>query len=310
MIFGFEQVKNKPLFSRNLSKWGSLQRVESREFSYLLVPAPFADGAQKSRHRGFQDVWGQMKTAAEQNGFDIIDRQDNPFAESLNTREYFDTPDFALRNKGFLIRVATDYVDGDPKNTCTMVVKESSADDFQRVFQSTLEIDPSFTGVTGIEENVYINRAFELDNSLEIAKKVTLEPGTLGDRTLGDFGKVIPQLLEQGLPAATALSRHMTYSYDVKPGHVVLTPSCKARIKLELWTREPNAHPFVGDLSFEVMTDPYDDMADVHTQAEQFSLTVLGQHCREIAFSDAARWGGSKTRLLLGLPDTVGDTHE
>jgi hypothetical protein len=62
------------------------------------------------------------------------------------------------------------------------------------------------------------------------------------------------------------------------------------------------------------MTDRYDDMAEVHTQAEQFSLSVLGQHCTAIAFPDAVRWGGSKTRMLLGLSDNAegatGETHE
>lgn len=307
-------MKNQPLFTQNLSKWGSLQLVDSREFSYLLDPAPFADGAKNSRHHGFKNVWGQMKSAAEQNGFKIKKRKTKPFAESLNTREYFDTPDFALWRKGFLIRVATDYVDDHPEDRCTLVVKENSADDFQRVLQSGLEINKPYTGETGIEENVFIDRESKLDNSLEMAKKINLEPSALGDRTLGDFGKIIPQLLELGLPTDRPLAQHMTYSYDVKPGHVVLTPSLKARIKLELWTRDQNVNPFVGDLSFEVMTDHYDDMAEVHTQAEQFSSSVLGQHCTAIALPDAARWGGSKTRMLLGLSDNAagatGETHE
>ena len=302
-------MKNQPLFTRNLSKWGSLQKVESREFSYLLDPSPFTDGSKEARNRGFQDVWGQMKSAAEKNDFKITDRKNNSFTESLNTREYFDTPDFALRNKGFLIRVATDYIDGHPEDRCTLVVKEISTDDFRRVFQSKLEINKPYTGETVVEENVFINRESKLDNSLEIAKKITIEPAALGDRSLGDFGKIIPRLLGLGLPVDIPLAQHMTYSYDVKPGYVVLTPSLKARLKLEIWTREQDANPFVGDLSCEVMTDHYDDMADAHTKAEQFSLTVLGRHCTAIAFPDVARWGGSKTRMLLGLSQS-GDTNE
>ena len=250
-----------------------------------------------------------MKSAAEKNDFKITDRKNNSFTESLNTREYFDTPDFALRNKGFLIRVATDYIDGHPEDRCTLVVKEISTDDFRRVFQSKLEINKPYTGETVVEENVFINRESKLDNSLEIAKKITIEPAALGDRSLGDFGKIIPRLLGLGLPVDIPLAQHMTYSYDVKPGYVVLTPSLKARLKLEIWTREQDANPFVGDLSCEVMTDHYDDMADAHTKAEQFSLTVLGRHCTAIAFPDVARWGGSKTRMLLGLSQS-GDTNE
>lgn len=296
-------MEEQTLSARNIAKWGSFQTVESREFSYLLDPGPFGDGTETARQHGFQSIWGQLKQIAEQNGFEILDRPKNPFRESLNTREYFDTADFALRNKGFLIRVATDYAKGKPKNKSTLVVKENSSDDFNRVFQSKLEFGEAFSGETGIEENVFLNRDRRLENSLEVAKKIKLDSNALGKRTLGDFGNVIPQLLELGLADSSSLTRHMTYSYDVKPGHVVLTPSFKARIKLEIWTRKQNADPFIGDLSFEVMTENYDDMADVHTQAERFSAKVLGQHGGNFAFPNAARWGGSKTRLLLNLPD-------
>jgi len=294
----------KQLFARNISTWGSLRKIESREFSYLLDPGLFGDGAEGARLKGFHDVWSQLKTSAKKNGFDIKDRKKDQFKEALNTREYYDTPDFALRNKGFLIRVSTDYIDGKPKGRCTLVVKENSADEFKRVFRSKLAFRKKYAGKTEIEENVFLDADLNLDNSLEVAKKITLNKGALGNRSLGDFGNIIPHLLKLGLPDDAPLICHKTYSYDVKPGRINFTPQSNAVIKLELWTKESGAVPFVGDLSFTVMTDHYDDMVDVHNKAEQFSVNVLGRHGAAFAFSDAARWGGSKTRMLLGLPVT------
>ncbi len=299
-------MEQQPLFARNISKWGSLQKIESREFSYLLNPEPFGDGGQEARLKGFRDIWGQLKAVAGQGGFEIVDRSQNPFDESLNTRAYFDTPDFALRHKGFLIRVSTDYVDGKPEDRCTLVVKENSADDFQQVFQSKLAFSDAYNGKTEIEENVFLTKDLMLDNSLEISKKIILDTVGLGNRRLGDFGKILPRLLELGLSGDTELTCYKTYSYDVKPGRVVLSQGVQAAIKLELWTQEFGAVPFVGDLSFTLETDNYDDMNETHAKAEAFSINVLGHHGSTFAFPNAARWGGSKTRMLLNLPEMGG----
>ena len=88
----------------------------------------------------------------------------------------------------------------------------------------------------------------------------------------------------------------------IKLGKVKLGKDTKAKIDLEVWLRNKGELPFVGEISYTVDTKDYAGMAAVHAKSESFLKKVIGQIGREIGFPDAAKWGGSKTRMLLNLP--------
>ena len=292
----------QPLFARHIAKWGSLQKVGGREYKFLVNPKLFSDGGKKDRKKRYRIIWEKLKKSAQEHGFKIKDRKKKPYKESKRTREYFDTADFKLRKQGYVIRISTKYKKNKPKYPFTLTVKEGSRRDFHRVLNSTISFSGTHKGKTEIEENVSFAPDGGLRSSLEISKKIKLEPDDLGDMTLGDFGKVVPRLLKLGIPAQTKLRRHSAYSMKIKLGKVTLGDGVKAGIELEVWLKNKGELPFVGEISYTVETDDYAGTAATHIQAEKFMKSVIGQVGRDIGFPNGTKWGGSKTRMLLNLP--------
>ena len=99
--------KGQPLFARHIAKWGSLQKVGGREYKFLLNPKLFSDGGKNDRKEKYEIIWEKVKAAAQEQGFKVKDRKKKPYKESKRTRAYFDTADFQLRKKGYIIRIST-----------------------------------------------------------------------------------------------------------------------------------------------------------------------------------------------------------
>ena len=290
------------LFERQIAKWGSMQKVGGREFKFLIDPKWFSDGGKKDRKKKYKVIWGKLMAAAEDQGFKVKGRKKKLYKESKRTREYFDTADFQLRKKGYVIRISTKYKKKKPKYPFMLTVKEGSRRDLKRVLNSTLSFSGAHEGKSEIEENISFAPDGGLRSSLEISKKIKLEPEELGQMTLGDFGKVVPRLLKLGLPADTKLIRHTAYSMKIKLGKVELGDDTKAKIDLEVWLRNKGELPFVGEVSYTVDTDDYAGMTAVQAKSEAFMKKVIGKIGKEIGFQGGAKWGGSKTRMLLNLP--------
>ena len=296
------QQADQKLFAQHIAKWGSMQKVGGREFKLLIDPKRFSDGGKKDRKKKYKIIWKKLKTVAKDQGFKVKGRKKKKYKESKRTREYFDTADFQLRKKGYVVRISTKYKKKEPQHPFTLTVKEGSRRDFKRVLNSTLSFSGAHDGKTEIEENVSFGPDGRLRSSLEKSKKIKLEPEELGKMTLGDFGKVVPRLLKLGLPAETKLIRHTAYSMKIKLGKLKLGDGEKAKLDLEVWLKNRGELPFVGEISYTVDTEDYAGMAGVQAKSEAFMKTVIGKLGKEIGFQNAAKWGGSKTRMLLNLP--------
>jgi hypothetical protein len=296
------QQADQMLSDQHIAKWGSMQKVGGREFKFLIDPKWFSDGGKKDRKKKYKIIWKKLKAAAKDQDFKIKGRKKKKYKEKKRTREYFDTADFQLRKKGYVVRISTNYKKKEPQHPFTLTVKEGSRRDFKRVLNSTLSFSGAHDGKTEIEENISFGPDGRLRSSLEISKKIKLEPEELGKMTLGDFGKVVPRLLKLGLPAETKLIRHTAYSMKIKLGKVKFGDGVKAKLDLEVWLKNRGELPFVGEISYTVDTEDYAGMAGVHAKSEAFMKTVIGKIGKEIGFQNAAKWGGSKTRMLLNLP--------
>ena len=111
----------KPLYTQTIAKYPApkLEGVGGREYKFLIDPAK----AKGTPEEAFKAIWTQVKAAAAKTGFTVTEKEKNPLKIEMSTKEYFDTPDQALWNKGYLVRITTKYKDGKADETVAVTVK-------------------------------------------------------------------------------------------------------------------------------------------------------------------------------------------
>ncbi len=122
---------------------------------------------------------------------------------------------------------------------------------------------------------------------------------SLGARTLGDFGKFIPELLKIGLPANTKLVGNLAYSYRVKPGAVVLPEVGACGVSMEAWTKTKGGAPYVYDFSFGYGDVDFYAVREAHAVGERFMEAVFADQLYKLQPQGRREVG----RLEGPLPD-------
>jgi hypothetical protein len=124
----------------------------------------------------------------------------------------------------------------------------------------------------------------------------------LGKRSLGDFGKFMPELLTLGLPAETPLTGRMAYAYRVRPGAVVLPGIEPCGISMEAWSATEGGPPFLYDFSFGYEGTDFYALGATHAAGEQFMREMFKGELAGLGGPDGDRWGGSKVRKMMNRP--------
>ncbi len=287
-----------PLWQRNLAKWQPFRQIASREFKFLVDPKFFANG----REAGFKMVWEKVKAAGAKNGFTLVDGKKG-LKEAASTKEYFDTPDFKLRKAGYVVRVSTKYAAGKPAYPFTLTVKEMAPDNLYRILGSKRAIAKGYKFQAANEENISISANGSLNGYIESAWEVKLKPEEIGARTLGDFGKLFPDLLTVGLPADTRLEPKTAFGYKVAPGILKLDGGVEVEIEMEGWAASWDGPVYLGEVSFSLDSPDYYAMPETHAAAERFLQFCLGRDGAELKLGNGERWAGSKVLFLLNLPN-------
>ncbi len=292
----FAKEAPKPLYVRTIEQYPSpkLAEVEGREYKVLLDPAktsPQLDAA-------FKDLWGRIRAAGARHGFTVTEKDKNPLAIEFSTKEYFDTKDQALYAKGYLIRITTRYKDGKPGATVAVTVK-SVLEDAERALAVPLTAVGVDKAKTEAEENVGFGPDGMLRGYVEKGTTYSVPVAALGAFTLGDFGKVMPELLKLGMPAGTPLVSTKAYSYRVRPGAVVLEGTEPCGVSMEAWSRTEGGAPFLFDFSFGYGDLDFYAIAKTHASGERFMAKVIGEELAGLVAPDSGKWGGSKVRLMM-----------
>ncbi len=288
----------KPLYARTIAKYPppKLENVGGREYKFLLDPAK----TKGTPEEAFKDLWGRVRAAAEKWGFTVTEKEKNPFKIELSTKEYFDTPDQALWSKGYLVRITTKYKDGKPDETVGVTVK-AIKDDALATLATPLAV-PGLKVKTEAEGNVGPAPGGALVEIVEKGSSFNVKPDELGARTLGDFGKFMPELLTLGLPASTRLTGTKAWSYRVRPGAVVLPGTAPCGVSMEGWTAKEGGAPYLYDFSYGYGDLDFYAIAETHAVGERFLTKVLQGELAGLAFPDGEKFGGSKVRKLMNRP--------
>jgi hypothetical protein len=287
----------KPLYAWTIAKYPApqLDAVGGREYKSLIDPAK----TKGTPEEAFKDIWGRIEAAATRRGFTVTKKKKHPFRIEISTKEYVDTPEQALWGKGYLVRVTTKYKGGKAGEIVAVTIKAIRADALETLETPLAVVGPA--AKTEAEGNVGPAAGGALVEIIEKGSTFSVKPASLGARTLGDFGKYVPELLALGLPATTPLTGTKAWSITVHPGAVVLAGTT-CGIAMEGWALREGEAPALYDLAYRCTAPDFYAAAETHAAGEKFFLEVVMGELSGLAMSDDARWAGSKVRKLMNRP--------
>jgi phosphohistidine phosphatase SixA len=287
----------KPLYVRTLESIpaSSLEAVRSREYKFLIDPAK----TKASPEAAFEEIWRLLKTAASREGFELAGAP-RPLALESSTKEYFDTPDQKLWQKGYLIRV-TRGAKNEKKGTAVLTVK-SIGEDAAAALAAPLAVRGGAKAKTEAEENVGVGPGSALHGYVEKGSSVTVPAESVASSTVGDFGAFVPELLRLGLPPETKLVGRRLYAVRARPGAVGLPGVEPCRVSMEAWSAAPGGEVTLLDVSYGYSDVDFRAASATHAAGERFFMRVFQQGLSSLAAAGDERWVGSKVRKLMNRP--------
>jgi len=275
----------------------ALEQVEGREYKFLIDPAQ----TRPKLDEAFADIWQQVLRAAELRGFKVTQKEKDQFRIEFSTKEYFDTPDQALWKAGYLVRISTRYSGEQPESNVSVTIKSINRDT-AAVLARPLKVVGVEKFKTEAEDGVGFMPGGKLGQYVEKGSSFNVPATALGSRTVGDFGKFVPELLALGLPAGTKLVGSTAYSYRVKPGAVVLPEVGPCGVSMEAWSKSKGGAPYLYDFSFAYGDVDFYAVGEAHAVGERFMDAVFGDHLYRLQPAGGEKWGGSKVRFLMNRP--------
>ncbi len=284
---------NGYLYEKNIEGYKPLKYVISREYKFLLDPAPFTE----DKVGGFRKVWDRVKKIAINGGYKVEESED-PFKESISTKEYMDTEDFALRKLGYVLRVQQKFKKGKPSSSFKFTAKYISTN-LYKVIASDLRVKEGIKASSEIEENVSPKKESGLKSYYETAWKVKSKKPI--ENTIGAWASLYPLIGEIGFSSDMRLSGQKAYSFKATPGKVVFPDGTEVEIEIEVWARSMDGKPIVAECSYTMDVPDYYGMKEALSYGEDF-LSLLKEKMGDLEFPDYYKWNGSKVRVLLNLP--------
>lgn len=277
-----------------------LDAVNGREYKFLLDPAriPAED---RSPEQAFAWIWKTVATAAARQGYTFTEKAKAPFDVELSTKAYYDTPEGALRARGYLLRLNEREKAGQPDGVWRITVKAIQPDTRQ-VLQTPLKVVGA-ESETAAEENLGLVEGGLINGYVEKGVDFKIKANAMNPLLLSGWGTYLPELLELGLPADTTLVERKAFAWRVKPGTVALEGLKPCGVTIEAWAEARDALPYVYDFSYGYDNIDFYGIDKTHAAGEALLGSVFfGQLWNTLALPNAERWGGSKVRLLLRQP--------
>ena len=286
----------KYLFEENTAKFTDIKKVSSRSYKFLATLDP-----SKDMQANIIMLRDAVKKAGAEQGYAFTapkKGEDWRYSE----KRYYDTPNKDLYKKGYVIRENYRFAQGekpDPEKF-VLTVKEMSPNDLTRLVNSKLGPVPGSDSLVKFEENISITKTGKLQSYFESAIGSKVKSKDLGERTLGDYGKLYPELLKLGISASTKLVPVTGYSTQLKFGSFALPGGDQAKMDIELWSRTAGGKPFVAEVAFDTEQDEGYATPPAHMKAaEDFFLKVFAKALKKQAMPDGSQFMGSKVRVLF-----------
>jgi|GEM_PF-1836169 len=284
---GYLFEKNKADFKSDIAK------VESRSYKFLANP-----DSGKDAEALVESLLDKLKNVAQKEGFEYVERKKG-LDWRYSEKRYLDTPKLDLYKKGYVIRETYRFKKGagPEQDKFVLTVKEMSPNDFMRLVNSKLGPVPGSESLVKFEENISLKEDGSLQSYFESAIGSKVSNEELGSRTLGDYGKLYPELLSLGLDASTQLVPVTGYSVQLKYGGFKLADGTVAEGDIEVWTEGPGGKPWVAELAFD--GSGYDASVEHMKAEEDFFTKVFAGDMKALVLKDGYVYMGSKVRTLF-----------
>ena len=211
-----------------------------------------------------------------------------------------------LWGKGYLIRVIKRLSPvgkkHKPPSPDLEVTFKSILPDFNAVMAAPMQVAGAEMTKGKAEENIGAGPRHTLSSYIEKTATIVVPPGKLGDLTLGDFAKFLPELAGLGIPAGTKLQGTRAYTVEMDPGTVQLAGSAPCKIRLEGWSAKPGEKPYLYNVSVKYGCEDFYGSAQIHAAGEQFMAKALQEGLADVALADEGKWCGSSVRKLMNRP--------
>jgi hypothetical protein len=293
-----------PLYTRLAAKYPApaLSAVHSTELKFLVD----GDKVKGAPEAALVQLWTKIQAAGSGGGFTFSEKWDMPYRVSSSYQEYFDTPDQQLWGKGYLIRVIKHLSavgkKHKPPSSDLEVTFKSILPDFNAVLAAPLQVAGAQMTKGKAEENIGAGPRRTLSSYIEKTATLVVPPGQLGDLTLGDFARLLPELASLGIPAGTKLQGTRAYTVEMDPGTVQLAGSEPSRIRLEGWSAKPGEKPYLYNVSVKYGLEDFYGSVQLHAAGERFLAKALQEGLADVALADEGKWCGSSVRKLMNRP--------
>ena len=275
----------------------ALSTVTGREYKFLIDPAQ----TKSSSDVAFNALWERVRTAAVRRSFQVTEKKGNPLKVERSIKEYFDTKDQALWQKGYLIRVTDRARNGTASAPASVTVKSIDENPL-RTLAAPLIVVGAGKVKTSAEDNVSVSSKGGLAGYVEKSASFSVALSSSAELTLGDFGRYVPELLGLGLSADTIVVGTKAFSERIKPGKVSLPGVGASGISIEAWSAEAGGAPYLLEVSFGYRGIDFYAAGETHAAAERFMTDVIGEELGALVGPDGTRWEGSKVRKLMNRP--------
>lgn len=300
-VIGAQAADSKYLFERNKAQFGDhINKVESRSYKFL---AAVPEG--KDAKGVVTELLAAVKKAAADNNFAFKERKKGE-EWRFSEKWYYDTPNRDLYKKGYVIRENYRFDEGagpDP-DKFVLTVKEMSPNDLMRLVNSKLGPVPGSDSLVKFEENISLTDAGQLQSYFETAIGSKVKREDLGQRTLGDYAKLYPELANLGVPLDTKLEPVKGYSVQLKYGGFILADGSKADGDIEVWTETPGGKPYVAEIAFD--GEGYGASVEHMKAEEDFFNKMFGQSLKGLTMPNSGPYMGSKVRTLFDEKHSAG----
>lgn len=262
--------------------------LSSKEYKMLLNPEFF-----KNPEEGMIKFWDIAKEAADKTGLEITGK-DSFELKDPRYIAYLDTPDFRLKELGYILRRRQDKkIKEKGKKEYELVLKYRS-NDMETAASKDVSPAEEFKGESKFEQDIVAGKE-SIKNVYSKSSKVILESKT--DDELEEYGEIFPCLTELGIDPEEEISfvndRKME-EYKMQLGEIDLGNGVAAESSIAVWYKQGKSdekEPVIAEFSFNYKISENNGPS---AEADKFIKSLQ---------KEADRWineGSTKTEIIYG----------
>lgn len=267
--------------------------IHYREYKILLRPERFFDPKQ------FEVFWHKIGLIATDHKV-VVTTSKDAFKRQVREVLFYDTPDYDLYRRAFILRKRTFYTDGWPEPEHELTFKFRHP---ELATAAEIDVTPHLQGTANIkfkEEVLPLKEKLGGMRSLYSHNCVLLTPGLTLDAGLERISTVFPVLSElcpvDAHTPVSLVNNLPVEEVQVNVGGFDFGHGLVAKATISVWRDRPTETSIIGEFAFQAKFDRYDTLhAKAKTHSEAFFVDVQNR------MPEWVHLGATKTALVYNF---------